>query len=235
MRKLSLLALALTLGLAVACGGGSSSPATSAAPAAPATPATGLSYTNPTGTGWRLVQDAASTPTRLLLNLVGPTGLKSRGVAFNLQAPPAVKFGTFHVDIPDTDKSTDHPIKDLGAYYLLNTTPQLGWYPYTPGIRHPLEPKLLGGGLLKDHVLTVGIFQKDRREPAKESGQALCQIALEFDSAAGLHTGDALLLSIRKAQCMAEDIGAGLDVTLEVIAKGKLQPIQIAVGSLRAN
>jgi hypothetical protein len=234
MRKLSVLALALSLGLALACGG-SSTPAASTAPAPPAAPATGLSYTDPTGTGWRLVKDSASTPTRLLLNLVGPSGLKSRGVAFNLQAPPTVKFGTFHVAVPDTDKFTDHPIKDLGVYYLLNTTPQLGWYPYTEGVRHPLEPKLLGGGLLKDHILTVGIFQKDRREPAKESGQALCQIALEFDSAAGLHAGDTLPLSIRKSQYMAEDIGAGVEITLEMIAKGKLWPIQVAVGSLRAN
>lgn len=235
MRKPSLLALALLVGLTLACGGGSTAPVAPTTSAPAGTAATGLAYTDPTGTGWRLVKDPASTPTRLLLNLVGPTGLMTRGVAFNLQAPPAVKFGTFHVDIPNTDKFSDHPIKDLGVYYLMNSTPQLGWWPYTPGIRHPLEPLMIGGGLKPGNTLTVGIFQKDRQVPAQESGRALCQIALEFNAAAGAVSGDALPLSIPKAKYMAEDIGAGLEVTLEVIAKAKLVNAQIAVGSLRAN
>lgn len=235
MRKYRLLALALIVGLAVACGGGSGTPAAPTASAPAGVAATGLAYTDPTSTGWRLVQDPASTPTRLLLNLVGPTGLKTRGVAFNLQAPPAVKYGTFHVDIPGTDKFSEHPIKDLGVYYLLNTTPQLGWYPYTQGIRHPLEPIMLGGGLKPGNVLTAGIFQKDRREGAKESGVPLCQIALELNATAGAVSGEALPLAVPKAKYMAEDIGAGLEVTLELIEKGRLLNTQIAVGSLRAN
>ena len=235
MRKLSILLLPLLLGITLACGGGSGSTPPASTPAPATTPATGLSYTDPTGTGWRLMKDPTSTPARLLLNLVGPSGLMTRGVAFNLQAPPSVKFGTFHVDIPNTDKFSEHPIKDLGVYYLINSTPQLGWWPYTQGVRHPLEPIMLGGGLKPGHVLTVGIFQKDRQVPAQESGRALCQIALEFDATAGLHVGDTLPLSIPKAKYMAEDIGAGLEVTLEVIAKAKLVNAQIALGSLHAN
>ncbi|HJV89474.1 MAG TPA: hypothetical protein VJ623_04140 [Holophagaceae bacterium] len=236
MRKLSLLPLVLLVGLLVACGGGASAPSSGGPVSAPAgVPATGLAYADPVSTGWRLVKDPNSTPTRLLLNLVGPAGLKSRGIGFNLQAPAAVKFGTFDVPVPDTDKTTHHPIKDLGVYYLLNTTPQLGWFPYTPGVRHPLEPTLLGGGLKKGNVLTVGIFQKDRREPAKDSGAPLCQIALEFNPAAQAAAGDVLPLVIPKAQYMAEDVGQGLELTFELIDKAHLVKTQIAVGSLHAN
>lgn len=233
MRKLSVPLLALLLGLFVACGGGSSS---SSPVATSAVAAQGLTYTDPTGTGWRLVKDPASTPGRLLLNLVGPSGLMTRGVAFNLQLPSTVRVGTFHVDIPNTDHSTDFPIRDMGVYQLLNTTPGLGWYPYTPGIRSPLEPTLLAGGVKKGNLLTVGIFQKDRRESAKDSGQPLCQIALEFDPAAQLSAGDALPLVITKAKYMAEDIGAfSITPTQEMIQKANLVNAVIAVGTLHAN
>ncbi|HJV22976.1 MAG TPA: hypothetical protein VJ570_09770 [Holophagaceae bacterium] len=236
MRKLSLLPLVFLIGLLVACGGGSSAPGSGGTVSAPAgVPATGFDYVDPVSTGWRLVKDPASTPTRLLLNLVGPTGLKTRGIGFNLQAPAAVKYGTFPMAVPNTDKTTNHPIKDLGVYYLLNTTPQLGWWPYTPGVRHPLEPTLLGGGLKKGNMLTVGIFQKDRREGAKESGVPLCQIALEFNPSAQAVAGDVLALVIPKAQYMAEDIGQGTELTFELIDKAHLVKTQIAVGSLRAN
>lgn len=242
MRKLSVLALALIVGLAVACGGGSSTSSTttttvaSGAVQSPSTAATGLVYTDPTSTGWRLVKDSASTPNRLLLNLVGPSGLMTRGVAFNLQAPATVKFGAFHVVLGDGVHTTDFPIKDLGVYQLLNMDGGLGWYPYTPGVHHPLEPYFCAGGVKKGNLLTVGIFQKDRRWEAKDSGQPLCQIAIEFDPTAKLSAGDALPLTITKAKYMAQDIGAfAVSPTLEMIQKAHLVDAQIALGSLHAN
>jgi len=167
MRPCLQLLSGLLLGLALACSG--SSDHGTATPATPAVPAaSGFTYTAPAGTGWRLVEDAASTPTRLLLDLVGPAGTLSRGVGFNLKAATGVRFGTFG--------TAGSPVSDAGVYELLSADPT---YLY--------EPSLLGGGVKPGNLLTVGIFQKDRRFGAKDSGTALCQIALVFDAAAGLH------------------------------------------------
>lgn len=223
MRKLGFLISGLLLSLTLACGGGSH---TTPAPAPPAT-ATGLTYTDPTGTGWRLVRDAHSTPTRLLLNLVGPTGLHTRGAGFNLQAPSAIRFGAF--------TESGFPIRDLGVYELWNTNPWPGDGSVAVG-SDPLEPRLIAGGVKAGNLLTVGIFQKDRRASAKDSGQPLCQIALEFDATANLKAGDAIPLAITKAKHMAEDIGAfAVSPTMEMASKAHLVDMTIAVGSLRAN
>ena len=185
MRKLGFLISGLLLSLTLACGGGSH---TTPAPI-PAATATGLAYTDPTGSGWRLVKDVHSTPTRLLLNLVGPAGLNSRGAGFNLKAPAAIRFGAF--------TESGFPIKDLGAYELWNTNPWPGDGSVAAG-SDPLEPRLIAGGVKAGNVLTVGIFQKDRRASAKDSGQPLCQIALEYDSAANLKAGDVIPLAVTR-------------------------------------
>lgn len=214
MRKFCLLVQGLLIGLALACGGGhgSSSPAQ-----APAKQATGLAYVDPTGSTWRLVKDTTSTPTLLVLNLVGPAGLKSRGAGFNLEAPAGVHFHRFD--------ETGFPLRDGGVYELLNTD--------TSG--DPLEPVLLAGGVKPGNLLTVAVFQKDRRASAKDSGTTLFQIAIELDPSAHLHAGDALPLRITKAKYMAEDIGAfSVNPTYEMVAKAKLVDMPIAVGTLSA-
>ena len=74
----------------LACGGGSSSGS------GPANHAMALTYTNPVSNArsqhFSLVQDAASTPTTLVLDLVGPTDANSQvsgiGVAVSLQVDP---------------------------------------------------------------------------------------------------------------------------------------------------
>jgi len=232
MRKLSYLIPGLLLGLTLACGGGSNPAPTAAAPSAPAS---GLVYTDPTGTGWRLVKDASSTSARVVLNLVGPAGLKTRGVGFNLQAPPSVHFGAFtKADVPVNN--TGWPINDTGVFELRNTDPR---DPYTgePLPPDPQDPILLAGAVKKGNLLTVGIFQKDRRATAKDSAQPLCQIAIEFDATAKLNTKDAIALSIVKAKYIPEDLGAfnGGATTWEMLAKGHLVDMTIAVGSLHAN
>jgi len=231
MKKLTALIPGLLLGLVLACGGGST---TSPTPTAGSAPAQGLAYTDPLGSGWRLVKDASSTRTRLVLNLVGPAGLKTRGVGFNLQAPSTVRFGVFTK--PEMPAAyTGWPIHDTGVYELRNTDPRDPWTgePLPPD---PLDPILLAGAVKKGNLLTVGIFQKDRRATAKESGVPLCQIALEFDATAKLSAKDALPLMIVKSKYIAEDIGAFSSTpTVEMVEKGHLVNMTIAVGALHAN
>jgi hypothetical protein len=211
IRSLSLLLASLVLTLSLACGGGSGSPSA----AAPAAAATGLAYTNPSGSSWRLVKDASSTPTRLVLNLVGPAGLKTRGVGFNLQAPATVKFGAF---------ANGLAIHDLGVYQLLSVAQA-----------DPTEPVALVGGVKSGNLLTAGIFQKDRAQTAKDSGSTLCQIALVFDATKGLAMGDQLALQITKAKAIPEDIGTVTDDLFTLDKKMKMADITIAIGSLSAN
>lgn len=222
MRKLLLPISSLLLGLAMACGGGSGG-----SNAAPATPAKSLSYTDPAGTGWRLLKDASSTPTRVVLNLVGPSGLMTRGAGFNLAAPAGIRFGTFPSANPVPDLgAADFPIRDTGVYELKNTD----------NTGDPLEPVLLAGGVKAGNLLTVGIFQKDRRASAKDSGVPLCQIALELDPSGHLSAGSDVTLSIVKAKYIAEDIGAfSVTPTAEMVAKAKPVDFTLAVGQLHTN
>jgi hypothetical protein len=183
-------------------------------------PATGLSYTDPTGSGWRLVRDPGSTATRLVLNLVGPADLKTRGAGFNLVAPDGVHFLRFD--------STGFPVEPGAVYELLNTQPF--------GAPDPLEPRLVAGAVKPGNLLTVAVFQKDRRASAKLSGAPLFRIALELDPTTGAGRGSSLALQVVKARYMAEDIGAfNVNPTVEMSQKSKLQDMTIAVGALHAN
>ena len=74
-------AAAIVAGL-LACGGSSSPNAGASAPAA--RPATALVYAAPRASGYQLVQDASSTGSHLVLDLVGPQGAQIKGVLFSL-------------------------------------------------------------------------------------------------------------------------------------------------------
>jgi hypothetical protein len=181
-------------------------------------PVTGLDYVDPAGTGWRLVKDASSTSTRVVLNLVGPAGLNSRGAGFNLRAPATVRFGAF--------AETGQPNKAGGVYELKR---------YVVPTNDPLEPVLVAGGVKPGNLLTVATFQKDRRASAKDSGAMLFQIAIEFDPAAGLRAGDPVPLSVVKAKYMPQDIGVyNATPTAEMKAKAVLLDMSIALGALTA-
>lgn len=210
LRALSIVAIGLLLPLALACSGGSSSSSTGA----PAKPAKSLAYTDPAGTGWRLIKDASSTSTRIVLDLVGPSGLKTRGVGFNLQGPAKVKFGAF---------ANGLPINDLGVYQLLSAAAD------------PNEPIALVGGVKPGNLLSVGIYQKDRAQPAQDSGAPLCQVAIELDPAAGLNSGDSLSLTVVKAKAIPEDIGSLTDDLYTLNQKMRMTDISIATGSLSAH
>jgi hypothetical protein len=156
----------------------------------------GLAYTNPTGTGWRLLKDATSTPTRLVLNLVGPAGAKGRGVGLNLRGDAAVKFAKF---------ANGSYIQDLGVFRLNNKHGAITIY----GEAATKDVGTLVGGVKEGgRVLSVGAFQKDRRWPAQALDQPLFQIALELDPAlAAQPAGTAIPLTFLRARSIPEYIG----------------------------
>ena len=219
------LGLLVLLGVLTACGGAYTPPA--AAPEAGAA-ATGLAYTNPTGTGWALVKDSSSTATRIVLNLVGPAGLKARGVGFNLGSDGSVKFHKF---------ADGNYVKDLGVFQLKLSTPNL----YTTNYPEFYEPTLMVGGVKQGgKLLTTGLFQKDRYQPAQDMAKPICQIAIDFDAktTGTLSPGALIPLSLVRARIIPEDIGTiptgpHGDWT-DVLVKFHMEDIQIAVGSLRA-
>ena len=207
--RLFTLASAAALVLLLGCGGGATAPVP-----APEPKAVGLGYTDPTGSGWRLVRDASSTPTRLVLNLVGPSGTRTRGAGFNLRLPEGVKAGTF---------SQGLPLQDTGVYQLRML-----------GSSDPQEPLALTGGVKPGRVLSVGLFQKDREQPAVDSGVPVCRIALAFDAGAGLTAGTRLPLAVLKAKVIPQDIGAPGDDLWTLDQKMRLADISLAVGTLTA-
>jgi hypothetical protein len=209
-RTASLALAGLLLSLGLACGGSSSSPAVAAA-----VPAGGLAYTNPTGTGWRLEKDASSTSARLVLKLVGPAGTLTRGVGFNLKAPAGVKFDRF--------PSSNLPLEDAGVYELLSSA------------MDPNEPVAMTGGVKPGNILSAGLYQKGRDMGAKDSGTALCRIALIVDPAARPLQGTPLTLTVLKAKAIPEDIGATTDDAFTLDKKLKMTDLTVAVGTLTAN
>lgn len=211
------------LALLGACGGGSSS----SAPVA--TSATGLAYTDPAGTSWRLVKDNSSTPTRLVLNLVGPTGQKGRGVGFNLRSDGTVKFAKF---------ASGSYINDLGVFQLTNKHGATSVVYGTPATK---DVGALVGGVKEDgRVLSVGAFQKDRRWPAQALDRPLYQVAITIDpaQAASFTSGTAIPLTFLKARSIPEYIGDNPEDPNGNRATWaydyQIDDIQVAVGKLVA-
>jgi hypothetical protein len=198
--------------LVTACGGGGGGEAP--APAGP-----GLAYTNPTGTSWRLVANPASTPSRLLLDLIGPADARGRGVGFNLQTDGSVRFGKFE------DGTYVH---SLGVFELGNASGAVDW-----SGNQVKDTYLLTGGIKADgKLLSVGCFQKDRRYSAKPLGHPLIQVVVEYDQAlATQHAkGEAIPFRVVRARAIPDDIG-GLS-GWSVIDKYKIDEVAVQVGTL---
>lgn len=210
--------------LAAGCGGSPSS----VTPIAPPAPPQALSYQDPSGSDWRLVRDSSSTATRLVLNLVGPAGVSTRGVGFNLQRGTSLAFGSFD------NGAYAH---DAGVFELKGSNPNFEPYAGTDA-----DPVLfVSAPLPPGNVLTTGIFQKDRSYAAKDAAQPLVQVAIELVpgspgiSADATNQTAAYGLSVVKARMIPADIGApDFRLTPEAIAKAKLQDIVVAVGTITA-
>jgi hypothetical protein len=205
--------------LLLACGGASTAPGPQSAPTS-----AGLVYQDPKGSGWRLLKNASSTDSHLILDMVGPTGTKGRGIGFNLLSDGTIAFAKL---------SAAGYVRDTGVFKLQST--------FT---NYPVEPMLLAGGVKKNGtLLTVGIFQKDRYWPAQAVDQPVCQIAIDFDATktTALPPGTVIPLAITKAKAIPDYIGdMPTDPTStnadwnSVVAQysTSLIPVQISVGTL---
>jgi hypothetical protein len=212
------------------CGGGDSTPAK--APPAPAplptaTPTT-LAYTDPTSSGWRLVKDATSTPTRLVLDLVGPAGTPTRGVGFNLKRGMGLAFGKF---------DNGGYAHDTGVFQLKGTNSNFESYAGTDA-----DPVLFVSAPLKSgDVLSTGIFQKDRTNAPKDSAAPLVQVVVtladfaKVDPAAVNASTDPYGLHVVKARIIPADIGGmNFILTTEVIKKARMVDVAVDTGTITA-
>lgn len=207
-----------------ACGGGSS---TGSAPPPTVTP-TSLNYTDPTGDHWRLVKDASSTPTRLVLDLVGPDGTQTRGVGFNLKRGAGLAFGKF---------DNGGYAHDTGVFQLKGTNSNFESYAGTDA-----DPVLFVSAPLKSgDVLSTGIFQKDRTNAPKDSTAPLVQVVVtlaDFNAtsvAAVNATSDPYGLHVVKARIVPSDIGGmNFVVTTDTLKKAKMQDITVDTGIVTA-
>jgi hypothetical protein len=225
-----LLSFAFTAALA-ACGGDSGDSTPPVAPVAPVAPKaapTSLSYTDPASSGWRLVKDASSTPTRLVLDLVGPAGTQTRGVGFNLKRGMGLAFATF---------ANGGYASDTGVFQLKGTNSNWESFAGTDA-----DPVLFASAPLKSgDVLSTGIFQKDRTNAPKDSTAPLVRVAVtladftKVDFAAVSASADPYGLHVIKARIVPADIG-GMDFTLttDVIKKAKMLDVAIDAGAITA-
>ena len=218
----ALLCIAAVLAACGGSGGGQQSPVDLPSPSPIA--ASGINYTDPAPGGWRLVKDASSTKTRIVLNLVGPDGLLARGVGFNLKRGKCASFGKFEFGAY---------ARNTHVFELKGTNANFEAYAGTEA-----DPVLFVSAPLKSgDVLSTGIFQKDRTRSAKPLNATLVQVAVELtkDTAAGCHAGDVIGLSVVKARMVPDDIGAmDFQLTHEAVQKAKMADIVISAGSLTA-
>ena len=218
--------------LLAGCGGGDSTPAATPAPTpAPPPPTvtpTSLGYTDPTGSGWRLVKDAASTPTRLVLDLVGPAGTQTRGVGFNLKRGMGLAFATF---------ANGGYALDTGVFQLKGTNTNFEAYAGTDA-----DPVLFASAPLKSgNVLSTGIFQKDRTNSPKDSAAPLVQVAVTLADFTKVTVDtvnastDPYGLHVVKARIVPADIGGmNFVLTTDVLKKAKMVDISVDTGVITA-
>jgi hypothetical protein len=144
----------------------------------------GLSYADPPGPGWRFLRDPASTPSRLVLNLVGPPGLVTRGVGCTLHAPAALRFGKFAGGLE---------VSDPGA-------------PGAPSADPEPRRATVVSALREGNLLHAGVYQRPDADAPRPAEAVLLQVALELPPGVGLRPGAALTLAVRRAHVVLADV-----------------------------
>jgi hypothetical protein len=177
-----LLAFSATLALAalLGCGGGSTP-----SPAPPAPTATGLAYTDPTTGTYKLVKNASSSGSHLILDLLGPSSGTAMGASITLSA--------------DTTKVTwvDVPAGGSTVMLMKNGTQ------FNLGSGIPIQRAKATG-----NVLQASVAQK-APTPAASLNGTLLQVALDLKSGLGLTQGTTITLSSDGTKCQVLD-GTGI-------------------------
>jgi hypothetical protein len=153
--------------LLAACGGGGGG----STPQGP-TQSTTLAYTDPTGTGWRLVKDPSSSPSHLVLNLVGPTGGANFGVAFTATT--------------DATQAPWAKVTSGDAEFARNLTYTLG------------SGSTFFKTQVQTHALVAGLFQKGVGGTPTPTGAPVLQVALSLGT--GVAPGTVIPLSVTGSQ-----------------------------------
>jgi len=135
--------------------------------------AQGLTYADPSSTGWRLMKNAASTDSHLVLDLVGPAATTGKGVALTLNTNPGLANWA-KVAPADTEL-----ISNLA--YSVSTAPSL------------LK------GVAKNGTLITGVFQKTGA--AVDESVPVVSIALDYAAAAQV-SGAVVPVSVVKAEAL---------------------------------
>jgi hypothetical protein len=170
---------ALALGTLVACGGGGGS-----GPAAPVA-ATALVYTDPSADTYRLVRNSQSTPTHLVLDLVGPSGAQLRGVGMVLA------LGGLTI-------ASWAPVTPGGVNYVQEGA----------GLTLGAAPRAVVGKLATGTELQLGLFQKGPAVPVAVPGAVpLASVALELNPGAAPGT---VTLSPVAGKAFIQDAGGAV-------------------------
>lgn len=145
-----------------------------------------LVYTNPAQGSYQLIQNASlSTPNQVVLELVGPTGVKGRGIAFQAQT---------NFDRADWVKvaSTDPELAQNGSVWDLSSGSL------------PMVTLMIPG------QLDVGLGQKGMTISSQDLGAPLLRVSLKMRD--GAPSGD-IPLSVTKAYLLPEN-GIPIDITI---------------------
>ena len=182
-----LLAVFATLSLAalLACGGGSTPP--------PAPTATSLAYTDPATGTYKLVKNASSSGSHLILDFLGPSSGTAMGVSITLSTDTTM---VTWVDVP-AGGSTVMLMKN-GTQFNLGS-----------GI--PIQKAKVTG-----NVLQATVAQK-APTPAASLNGTLFQVALDLKSGLDLTQGTTITLSADATKCQVLDgSGAISPITVSV-------------------
>lgn len=155
-----------------------------------------LSYTDPTGSGWRLVQNSSSTPGHLVLDLMAPANTAGQGIGFKLSL--------------DDTKAQWAKVSAQDPTYVKNQCYDLG----SDASSELYRGKVTNGDLV------IGVYQKGIANPVIYSG-ALVSVAIDYKASDSFLVRTPVSLVVTKAKHVASD-GTMIDFKTD-LQVGKLQ------------